>query len=395
MKTSPNGIKFIKHEEGVVLRAYRDQVGVLTIGVGHTGNDVWEGKVISESEAEYLLSKDLEWCEKMVNAYGEHYKWTQNEFDALVSYTFNTGNIGKLLNYGNYTRHQIIDEFGKHITAKGKVLDVLIGRRRREAALFAKEGSIMKESEITICGHGSGKPSTKVLETYLENRYQQRASNGVKKGLVSVRRLSVMDENGRKKFHDNYRWIIGRNIYSQPLRAYVYEPYSDGNFYSDCSSSGMAAMQKAGYPVSLLNTAGIYSSSLFQDVPVKIVNGHILNPDVLKVGDCLLFAGNDPSRPKQIGHVEYVYSIPESFPKWVKSDGKWYYRLKDGQNAHGWNIINNHWYYFGLDGAAYTGLHTIHSDIHGDETYYFMESGDLECALCHTDDRGALSPWIV
>ena len=41
----------------------------------------------------------------------------------------------------------------------------------------------------------------------------------------------------------------------------------------------------------------------------NIVKGHITNPEILKVGDCLLFVGSDPSRPLQIGHVEYVYEI--------------------------------------------------------------------------------------
>lgn len=48
---------------------------------------------------------------------------------------------------------------------------------------------------------------------------------------------------------------------------------------------------------------------MFETVPVKIKNGHITNPEILKVGDAILFVGSDPSRPKQIGHVEYIYSI--------------------------------------------------------------------------------------
>ena len=58
-----------------------------------------------------------------------------------------------------------------------------------------------------------------------------------------------------------------------------------------------------------LNTEYIYKSDKFEDVPVKIKNGHITNPEVLKLGDQILFAGNDPNRPLQIGHVEGVYAI--------------------------------------------------------------------------------------
>lgn len=164
------------------------------------------------------------------------------------------------------------------------------------------------EKDIVLCGHGSGTPSTKNMYTYLESRYKSIASNGKHKGVIAVRRLKKITNSGRKKFHDTYKTILGRNSYNQSLRSYVYTPYK-GKYYSDCSSSGCATFKKIGYNVPLLNTAGIYTSSLFETVPVKIKNGHITNPEILKVGDAILFVGSDPSRPKQIGHVEYIYSI--------------------------------------------------------------------------------------
>lgn len=167
------------------------------------------------------------------------------------------------------------------------------------------------EKDITICGHGSGTPSTKNMNTYLSTRYNSIASNGKHKGIVKVMRLKALTDDGRKKFHDTYKTILGRNSYNQNLRSYVYTPYN-GKYYSDCSSSGCATFKKIGYNVALLNTAGIYQSSLFAEVPVKISNGHITNPEILKVGDALLFVGSDPSRPLQIGHVEFVYEIKSS-----------------------------------------------------------------------------------
>lgn len=157
------------------------------------------------------------------------------------------------------------------------------------------------EKDITLCGHGSGTPSTKNMYTYLESRYKSIAPNGKHKGVIAVRRLKKITDSGRKKFHDTYKTILGRNSYNQSLRSYVYTPYK-GKYYSDCSSSGCATFKKIGYSVPLLNTAGIYTSSLFETVPVKIKNGHITNPEILKVGDAILFVGTDPSRPKQIGH---------------------------------------------------------------------------------------------
>lgn len=171
-----------------------------------------------------------------------------------------------------------------------------------------KKETKMTSKDVTICGHGSGRPSLKNLYSYSSQRYNQKAPNGVRKGIVCVRRLKAMDGLGRERFVKYYNTIIGRNYYSQNLRQYVYEPYK-GKYYSDCSSSGMATYKKCGYEVFLLNTAGIYESKLFENVPVEIVKGQIQNPEVLKIGDAILYAGSDPSRPKQIGHVEFVHSF--------------------------------------------------------------------------------------
>lgn len=167
------------------------------------------------------------------------------------------------------------------------------------------------EKDIIICGHGSGNPSTKNMYTYNSQRYSSVASNGKRKGVVCVLRLKALTDSGRTKYHDTYKTILGRNIYNQNLRSYVYKTYN-GKYYSDCSSSICSTFAKIGYNVSLLNTAGMYYSSLFEKVPVNISNGHITNPEILKVGDCLMYVGSDPSRPLQIGHVESVYEIGAS-----------------------------------------------------------------------------------
>lgn len=168
----------------------------------------------------------------------------------------------------------------------------------------------IKENQITICGHGSDRPSLKNMTTYLTSRYNTFMSNGKRKGVLCVRRLKAMTDAKRQEFHDTYKTILGRNYYNQNLRDYVYKKYY-GKYYSDCSSSGMATMNKIGLSTSgLLNTVGIKNSPLFENVPVTIVRGHITNPEILKVGDCILFAGN-ATRPSEnyCGHVEYVYEI--------------------------------------------------------------------------------------
>lgn len=197
-----------------------------------------------------------------------------------------------------------------HITGQGKPLEWFKDPAvKKTEAKAPAVNTLATEKTITICGHGSGRPSTKVMHTYLEARYKSKAPNGKRKGAVKVMRLRDLTGAGRMKFHDYYGIILGRNYYSQGKREYVFRKAADGRYYSDCSSSGMAALQRSGYGVTLLNTAGIYNSPLFEPVPVKIKDGHITNPEILKVGDAILFVGNDPKRPLQIGHVEWVYEI--------------------------------------------------------------------------------------
>ena len=166
----------------------------------------------------------------------------------------------------------------------------------------------MTSKDITLCGHGSGTPSTKNMKDYCASRYDQKASNGKRKQVVAVRRFKGLTYENRQAFHDAYKTLLGRNQYSQALRQYVYKSYH-GVYYSDCSSSGCYTLREIGLDCQDLNTAGIYNSNQFQNVPVIISEGQIVNPEILEVGDALLFVGNDPSRPLQIGHVEYVYEI--------------------------------------------------------------------------------------
>ena len=251
----------------------------------------------------------------------------------------------------------------------------------------------MNEKDITIAGHGSNTPSLKNMNTYLESRYSQKASNGVRKGLVCVRRLKALTDDKRNDFRAKYAEILGRNIYSQDLRDYVYTPHN-GKYYSDCSSSICATYKQIGYDVSNLNTAGIYTSKLFETVPVQIENGHVKDPENLKVGDCLLFAGNDPSRPLQIGHVEAVYTMPAKYKPltWYSDDKGWWYTDKDGKYLQStWCTINGHKYYFDSEGYMVTGCCKV------DGIWYMFAPRDFskayEGALCVTDDKGILSLW--
>lgn len=137
MKTSQRGIDLIKEFEGLRLTAYRCPAGVYTIGYGHTRR-VKRGMKITEEEASAFLTADLLNSEKAVERYDSVYHWNQNEFDALVSFTFNCGatNLRSLLRNGRRNRSQIAATLPLYRKAGGKVLRGLERRRAAEKALF-------------------------------------------------------------------------------------------------------------------------------------------------------------------------------------------------------------------------------------------------------------------
>lgn len=137
METSQRGIDLIKQFEGLRLTAYKCPAGVYTIGYGHT-RGVKRGMKITEEEASAYLAADLRNSEKAVERYDSIYHWNQNEYDALVSFTFNCGatNLRSLLRNGRRNRSQIAATLPLYRKAGGKVLKGLERRRAGEKALF-------------------------------------------------------------------------------------------------------------------------------------------------------------------------------------------------------------------------------------------------------------------
>ena len=139
MKISQKGIDLIKKFEGCKLYAYRDSVGVLTIGIGHTKN-VKAGMAITQQQAEVFLKDDIKPIETLLNGMGINY--TQGEFDALTSFIFNLGQG----NFKSSTMYkyivakksdlEITDQMVKWHNAGGKPLLGLKKRRAEEANMF-------------------------------------------------------------------------------------------------------------------------------------------------------------------------------------------------------------------------------------------------------------------
>ena len=145
MKPSGNALKIIKQFEGCRLRAYLDQVGIPTIGYGATryadGAKVNMGDVIDIQKADAMLHISLQFFAYWIDYYVQT-ELTQNQFDALCSFTYNVG-IGafrkstllKKINI-NPNDPSIESEFMRWNKAGGKVLAGLTKRRQQEADLY-------------------------------------------------------------------------------------------------------------------------------------------------------------------------------------------------------------------------------------------------------------------
>lgn len=138
MKTSKNGIELIKKFEGCRLTAYKPVITekYYTIGYGHYGADVQKDMRITHSQAEAYLKSDLQKFEKAVNDLG--FTLTQNQFDSLVSFTYNcgAGNLKKLVKGRNL--REIADALLLYDKSNGKPLKGLTKRRNEERTLFLK-----------------------------------------------------------------------------------------------------------------------------------------------------------------------------------------------------------------------------------------------------------------
>lgn len=139
--------------EGLRLRAYRDPVGVATIGYGHTSG-VRMGDVITKEQAEILLDADMALVIKKLESYDSKYHWNENEFNALLSFGFNLGigSIDQVTANGTRTKGEIASKMLLYYNAGGKRLEGLARRRQKEHDLFIKPVTSDNITEQTTIG---------------------------------------------------------------------------------------------------------------------------------------------------------------------------------------------------------------------------------------------------
>lgn len=148
-------IKLVKKFEGLYKKAYRDEVGVWTIGYGITNADksitgatIKAGLVISEKTADNWLERSLnsKYLQKVMK-YDKKYNWNQNEIDALVSFAYNIGSIDGLTANGTRSRATIAAKILEYNKAAGKVYRGLTRRRKSERKLFLTATKAKKKAK--------------------------------------------------------------------------------------------------------------------------------------------------------------------------------------------------------------------------------------------------------
>ncbi len=144
MQTSEKGVAFIERHEGVILKAYRDPVGIWTIGAGLTAASgvikPVAGMVLTRARARELLSQALA-ANYEPGVLAAMPGARPHEIDGGVSFHFNTGAIGRASWVGKWRAHDLP---GMRVAIKlwnkaaGKVFPGLERRREEEYLLIAE-----------------------------------------------------------------------------------------------------------------------------------------------------------------------------------------------------------------------------------------------------------------
>lgn len=142
LRISEKGLELIGNAESCRTEPYNCPAGVLTVGIGSTGNV--ENKRYSEDEIAQRWVADLKIAEQCVINYANGDKLPQSVFDATVSITFNVGckkmrlsTLYKYLKVGEYI--SACNEFPRWNKSAGKELKGLTIRREKEKVLCLRE----------------------------------------------------------------------------------------------------------------------------------------------------------------------------------------------------------------------------------------------------------------
>ena len=195
-KTNKAGLDLIKSFEGCRLTAYKvagANEQYYTIGWGHYGPDVKRGMKITQAEADQLLKNDLKTYEGYVEKYCSGLSLNDNQFAALVSFTYNCGAGSLQTLVKGRTVEQISNALLLYNKAGGNVLAGLVRRRKAEQALFnkaaAKSTKPKAKKEVKSVKYDAAKSFSKsYAKTYkvTASSLNMRTGAGTKKGVITV-----------------------------------------------------------------------------------------------------------------------------------------------------------------------------------------------------------------
>ena len=153
MLASERLINFIKDKEKFFAKPYKDYKQ-WSIGYGSYAGSLDSNptvQTITEAAADQLLREQIKKYEANVSKFNYFYNFTQNEFDALVSFAYNIGSINQLTANGSRSKEEILQKIPQYNKAGGKVLKGLQTRRDEEVSIFKGENfpSSYNENNIT------------------------------------------------------------------------------------------------------------------------------------------------------------------------------------------------------------------------------------------------------
>lgn len=214
---SEEGVDMIRSFEGFRSTAYKAVASekYYTIGYGHYGADVYPGMTVTREQAEQMLRSDIQKYEGYVNNFLNSHSISvnQSQYDALVSFTYNLGNVWvstptfQLKTYlingiNNYSDEQITTAFTNWCKdGAGNVLSGLLTRRQKEASYFLRERN--SGSEV----------SAPQIHVWISDDKMGDVPENYKMGKMYYLCYEVLDSNGNRFESGNNNYVITETLY--------------------------------------------------------------------------------------------------------------------------------------------------------------------------------------